>query len=35
MTVKWLYKYDEKYNYMPGEEIQVEETLSYRNFIAK
>lgn len=25
MTVKWIYKYDEKFNYMPGEEIQVED----------
>lgn len=21
--MKWIYKYDEKFNYMPGEEIQV------------
>ncbi|MEB2356083.1 hypothetical protein [Bacillus pumilus] len=23
--MKWLYKYDEKFNYLPGEEIEIEE----------
>ncbi|MEH7756941.1 hypothetical protein [Bacillus pumilus] len=25
MKVKWIYKYDEKFNYLPGEEIEIEE----------
>lgn len=24
MKVKWIYRYDEKFNYIPGEEIEVE-----------
>ena len=32
MTVKWLYKYDEKFNYMPGEEIQVEDNAELPEF---
>jgi hypothetical protein len=32
MTVKWLYKYDEKFNYMPGEEIQVEDDAELPEF---
>ncbi len=32
MTVKWLYKYDEKFNYMPGEEIQVEDDAELPKF---
>ncbi|MBU8656548.1 hypothetical protein [Bacillus pumilus] len=23
--MKWIYKYDEKFNYLPGEEIEIEE----------
>ncbi|MGN7341785.1 hypothetical protein [Bacillus paralicheniformis] len=30
--MKWLYKYDEKYNYMPGEEIQVEDDAELPEF---
>ncbi|MCY7436191.1 hypothetical protein MCY90_12465 [Bacillus pumilus] len=25
MKVKWIYKYDEKFNYLPGEEVEIEE----------
>ncbi|MEC1001618.1 hypothetical protein ACQKKC_12065 [Bacillus altitudinis] len=25
MKVNWIYKYDGKYNYLPGEEIEIEE----------
>ncbi|WP_338527368.1 hypothetical protein V6Z54_12075 [Bacillus sp. MAG717A] len=25
MKVNWIYKYDEKFNYLPGEEIEIEE----------
>lgn len=32
MTVKWVYKYDEKFNYMPGEEIQVEDNAELPEF---
>ncbi|MCY9226479.1 hypothetical protein MOF11_15840 [Bacillus haynesii] len=30
--MKWLYKYDEKFNYMPGEEIQVEDNAELPEF---
>ncbi|MCB6219100.1 hypothetical protein [Bacillus paralicheniformis] len=30
--MKWIYKYDEKFNYMPGEEIQVEDDAELPEF---
>ncbi|OJT67605.1 hypothetical protein [Bacillus licheniformis] len=30
--MKWVYKYDEKFNYMPGEEIQVEDNAELPEF---
>ncbi|MCY8002782.1 hypothetical protein MOB86_01005 [Bacillus haynesii] len=30
--MKWLYKYDKKYNYIPGEEIQVDDNAELPDF---